>query len=424
MRSSPTRWCGRCSTGWARTARSAPTRTASRSSPRRPGSTPRAISSMIPTNPAPRPCRICASGRRPIRAPYLIRSAELRRLPPVPFPRARSTCCGLPRPARPSCSTAPTGRTRSGTACRARSQEQIIDKKLKFYVIDATAAAREVGLQGPHQHHPADLLLRDLRRAAARGGDRRASSEHRQDLRPQGQRGRRAELRRPSTARWRGCTRSRCRPRRRARSSVRRSCPRPRRTSCAEVTARMMEGLGDDIPVSAMPVDGTFPSGTAASGRSATSPRRCRSGAPDLCIQCGQCGFVCPHSVIRAKYYRRGPTLADAPAGFKSAPVNARGYPGVALHPAVLCRGLHRLRPLRRGLPGAEPVRARRQGDQSRADKADAASRRSVRTSPSSRRCRSTTAPASTSPMCAACSSWSRCSSSPAPARAAARRPI
>jgi hypothetical protein len=44
------------------------------------------------------------------------------------------------------------------------------------------------------------------------------------------------------------------------------------------VTARMMEGLGDLIPVSAMPVDGTFPSGTAV-GESGTSPRRCLSGA-------------------------------------------------------------------------------------------------------------------------------------------------
>jgi pyruvate-ferredoxin/flavodoxin oxidoreductase len=45
-------------------------------------------------------------------------------------------------------------------------------------------------------------------------------------------------------------------------------------------------------------------------------------------VQCGQCGFACPHSVIRAKYYDAG-ALASAPATFPSAPVNARGYPGV-----------------------------------------------------------------------------------------------
>ena len=46
----------------------------------------------------------------------------------------------------------------------------------------------------------------------------------------------------------------------------------------------------------------------------------------DLCIQCGQCAIVCPHSVIRAKYYDES-RLAGAPAAFKAAPINARGYP-------------------------------------------------------------------------------------------------
>jgi hypothetical protein len=124
--------------------------------------------------------------------------------------------------------------------------------------------------------------------------------------------------------------------------------------------------------------------------------------------------------VIRAKYYNED-KLAGAPASFKSAPVNAAATPKRA-SPAVLCRGLHRLRPVRRGLPGDQPARGRRQGDQ-HGDKRRCW-RPSAPTSPSSRPCRSTTAPASISPMCAACSSWSRCSSSPAPAAAAARRPI
>ncbi|HVE23542.1 MAG TPA: pyruvate:ferredoxin (flavodoxin) oxidoreductase [Acidocella sp.] len=92
-----------------------------------------------------------------------------------------------------------------------------------------------------------------------------------------------------------------------------------------EVTARMFAGEGDRIPVSLMPVDGTFPSGT-----SAYEKRNVSDIVPewrdDLCIQCGQCSFVCPHSVIRARYYNED-QLATAPEGFKSAPVNARGYP-------------------------------------------------------------------------------------------------
>jgi pyruvate-ferredoxin/flavodoxin oxidoreductase len=92
-----------------------------------------------------------------------------------------------------------------------------------------------------------------------------------------------------------------------------------------EVTGRLFAGLGDEIPVSLIPADGTYPSGT-----SALEKRNVSDSVPvwreDLCVQCGQCGFVCPHSVIRAKYYHED-TLAGAPPGFKSAPVNARGYP-------------------------------------------------------------------------------------------------
>src|SRR5690606_20156405 len=68
------------------------------------------------------------------------------------------------------------------------------------------------------------------------------------------------------------------------------------------VTAAMMEGRGDDIPVSALPVDGTFPSGTTRFEKRNIAVEVPRWD-PDLCIQCGQCSIVCPHSVIRAKYY-------------------------------------------------------------------------------------------------------------------------
>jgi pyruvate-ferredoxin/flavodoxin oxidoreductase len=94
-----------------------------------------------------------------------------------------------------------------------------------------------------------------------------------------------------------------------------------------DVTARIMLGRGDDIRVGQMPDDGTFPSGTAAFEKRNVSDI-VAAWEPDLCIQCGQCGFACPHSVIRAKYYNEG-ALDVAPAGFKSAPVNSRGNPDV-----------------------------------------------------------------------------------------------
>ncbi|MEP6946354.1 MAG: pyruvate:ferredoxin (flavodoxin) oxidoreductase [Acidobacteriota bacterium] len=91
------------------------------------------------------------------------------------------------------------------------------------------------------------------------------------------------------------------------------------------VTQMMISGLGDDIPVSAMPVDGTYPNGTSKWEKRNVS-NRIAVWEPDACIQCGNCSFVCPHSVIRSKFYHRV-RLADAPEGFPSAPINARGFP-------------------------------------------------------------------------------------------------
>ena len=87
----------------------------------------------------------------------------------------------------------------------------------------------------------------------------------------------------------------------------------------------MIDGRGDEIPVSALPVDGTYPSGTAKYEKRNVSPIAA-VWDPDTCIQCGNCSFVCPHSVIRSKFYHHQ-LLTDAPAGFKSAPINARGFP-------------------------------------------------------------------------------------------------
>jgi pyruvate-ferredoxin/flavodoxin oxidoreductase len=91
------------------------------------------------------------------------------------------------------------------------------------------------------------------------------------------------------------------------------------------VTAATMAGRGADIPVSALPADGTYPSGTTAYEKRNISDL-VAAWDPDLCIQCGNCSFVCPHSVIRAKYYDES-RLHGAPSGFPSAPLDARGLP-------------------------------------------------------------------------------------------------
>ncbi len=94
-----------------------------------------------------------------------------------------------------------------------------------------------------------------------------------------------------------------------------------------EVTAMMMAGKGDQLPVSALPVDGTFPTATSRWERRDLS-MYVPAWEPDICIQCGNCSFVCPHSVIRAKFYDKS-RLQQAPAGFRHAPIDARGLPEV-----------------------------------------------------------------------------------------------
>ncbi len=91
------------------------------------------------------------------------------------------------------------------------------------------------------------------------------------------------------------------------------------------VTQIMMQGRGDEIPVSALPVDGTYPSATARWEKRNVSETAALWDA-DACIQCGNCSFVCPHSVIRAKFFHRD-HLQGSPDPFKSAPINARGFP-------------------------------------------------------------------------------------------------
>ena len=87
-----------------------------------------------------------------------------------------------------------------------------------------------------------------------------------------------------------------------------------------EITAMMMAGNGDDLPVSAMPIDGTYPCATTQ-WEKRNIAQEVPVWDPDVCIQCGKCVLVCPHAVIRGKLVDEA-DLVDAPAGFQTA--NAR----------------------------------------------------------------------------------------------------
>jgi pyruvate-ferredoxin/flavodoxin oxidoreductase len=98
-------------------------------------------------------------------------------------------------------------------------------------------------------------------------------------------------------------------------------------TFVRDVLGKMIVFEGDDIPVSGMPVDGTFPTGTTRWEKRNIS-LDIPVWEPDLCIQCGKCVFVCPHAVIRHKVFDSG-LLKNAPATYKSMDSKFKEFPGM-----------------------------------------------------------------------------------------------
>jgi pyruvate-ferredoxin/flavodoxin oxidoreductase len=94
-----------------------------------------------------------------------------------------------------------------------------------------------------------------------------------------------------------------------------------------KVTAQIIGGVGDSLPVSAFPVDGTFPTGTAA-----WEKRNIALEIPvwdeKTCIQCNKCVIVCPHATIRVKVYDSA-FLTNQPATFKHTPYRGQEYKGM-----------------------------------------------------------------------------------------------
>lgn len=82
------------------------------------------------------------------------------------------------------------------------------------------------------------------------------------------------------------------------------------------VTRLMLEGHGDDLPVSAFPPDGTWPTGTSRFEKRALA-LSIPIWQPDLCVQCNFCSMICPHSAIQTKLFEPA-ALEGAPPGFRS----------------------------------------------------------------------------------------------------------
>ena len=93
------------------------------------------------------------------------------------------------------------------------------------------------------------------------------------------------------------------------------------------VLGPMIAGEGDTLPVSALPADGTYPSGTAC-WEKRNIALEMPVWDPDICIQCGKCVMVCPHAVIREKVYNPD-LLEDAPPNFLSTEAHFKEFPGM-----------------------------------------------------------------------------------------------
>ncbi len=92
------------------------------------------------------------------------------------------------------------------------------------------------------------------------------------------------------------------------------------------VTARLLAGDGDNLPVSAMPADGCWPTGTSRFEKRSIALEIPRWD-PAICIQCNKCALVCPHAAIRPKFF--APAAADgAPASFQTTAFRSTEFPG------------------------------------------------------------------------------------------------
>jgi pyruvate-ferredoxin/flavodoxin oxidoreductase len=94
----------------------------------------------------------------------------------------------------------------------------------------------------------------------------------------------------------------------------------------ARVTSLLMSGDGDLLPVSAFPVDGTFPTGTTKYEKRSIA-KEIPIWDPDVCIDCGKCAIVCPHATIRMKVFA-AEVAADAPVDFLTKPFRSKDLAG------------------------------------------------------------------------------------------------
>jgi len=205
-------------------------------------------------------------------------------------------------------------------------QQQIIDKKLRFYVIDGYKVAKETGMGGRINtilqtafFAISGVLPRDEAIAKIKEAIKKTYGRKGEDVVKKNYAAVDAALAYLSEVKVPDKVTSTF--------DMRPPVPAEAPEFVQKVTAKMIAGEGDDLPTSMLPADGTYPSGTTK-----WEKRNIALEIPvwetDLCIQCGKCVMACPHAVIRAKVVDPE-LLKDAPPTFKHMPAKWRQFKGM-----------------------------------------------------------------------------------------------
>ncbi|MGB3190343.1 MAG: pyruvate:ferredoxin (flavodoxin) oxidoreductase [Limnoraphis sp.] len=203
-------------------------------------------------------------------------------------------------------------------------QEQIIRKQLKFYVIDADTVARDSGM-GRRINTimqtcffalsgvlPREEAIANIKKSIEKTYGKKGAEIVRMNI--QAVENTLANLHEVNVSE--------------VNSDLRRLPPIPVNAPIfvQEVEGAMIAGRGDELPVSALPSDGTYPTGTAK-WEKRNLAQEIPVWDPDVCVQCGKCIMVCPHAVIRGKVYEEK-SLENAPETFKSTAIKDKEYSG------------------------------------------------------------------------------------------------
>ncbi len=262
-------------------------------------------------------------GRTPIRSAYLVQDAQFVACHQFGFVQSIDVL-GVAAPGGTFLLNSPYPPDETWARLPVVVQETIIAKRLKCWVIDATTVAREAGIPGRTNTVlqtcffgisgvlPREEALERIKAAIAKTyGAKGTDVVQRNYAAVDATLARLQQVQVPERA-----------------SGSRRLLPVVAAGAPAfveTVIAAMLAGKGDDLPVSAFPVDGTYPSATSRWEKRNISDF-VAVWEPDTCIQCGNCAVVCPHAVIRVGIADAA-DLAAAPDGFRSAPIDERGYP-------------------------------------------------------------------------------------------------